>query len=573
MNEEIPYMTPETASEEITWQFPIRDLTTEIVERSNMESAFDYVVSHLENAGQRAHIRPKRKEYVDRLIAEISSGTFRITPKDFRTLRVTDGPKERIVQCPTVYHRVGCHAIMSVFEKYTYPTLITNTGASIKGRGMHWLFHIIEEDMKNVPDFMRYFYQCDICHYYDNIRQRIMKLQIRLYTSDPIQLPILDNFVGLLPEDEGISKGLRSSQCFANLYLSEIDHKMSARVRNYVVTENGVLECVQVSVGMGEMTIDGHKVRFLYYRYCDDIVIFGATKKELWMLRNYLASLLAELGLSIKPSEAVRPISEGCDFLGFKNFGTHALIRKRIKQKFARKLAKVKSRKRRQSLIGSFFGMAAHADCRHLLKTLLAPSEYKRLKHTRKMKDFGEFKLTPTTLDGKKNFRGNRILPRELQGQGFIVYDFERGLVAKRDKDDYNRRLQDAALRSVSADLVEKPKEKYVLQVIYHPELQEIWKDHSEQEKVLERLQVTLKRLENKGEVNTLLRKMWTGDRDLWHHLDELEKCSEVPFFVAIEMDYSGQYPKANFVSAAKFGMRVPSDKEVEIILETLNLK
>lgn len=573
MNEEIPYMTSETASDEMTWQFPIRDLTTEIVERSNMESAFDYVVSHLENSGQRDHIRPKKKQYVDRLIAEISAGTFRILPKDFRTLRVTDGPKERTVQCPTVYHRVGCHAIMTVFEKYTYPTLITNTGASIKGRGMHWLHHIIEEDMKVMPAFMRYFYQSDILHYYDNINQRKLKLQIRQYVSDPVLLPILDNFTELLPEDEGISKGLRSSQCFANLHLSEIDHKMCARVRNYVVTENGVQECVPVAVGMGEKTIDGHKVRFLYYRYCDDIVIFGETKKELWLLRNYLASLLAELGLSIKPSEAVRPISEGCDFLGFKNFGTHSLIRKRIKQKFARRLAKVKSRKRRQKLIGSFFGMASHADCRHLLKTLLAPSEYKRLKHKRKMKDFGEFKLSPATLDGKKNFRGNRILPRELQGQGLIVYDFERGVIARRDKDDYKRRLQDAALRSVSADLVEKPKEKYVLQVIYHPELQEVWRDHSKPDEAVARLQVTLKRLEGKGELNTLLRKMWTGDRDLWHHLDELEESGEVPFFAAIEMDYSGQYPKANFVTAAKFGMRAPTDKELDIIREALNLK
>jgi len=66
------------------------------------------------------------------------------------------------------------------------------------------------------------------------------------------------------------------------------------------------------------------------------------------------------------------------------------------------------------------------------------------------MKDFGEFKLKPTTLDGKKNFRGNKIYPRELSGQGFIVVDFERGMVARRDRDDYNRRLQDAASRGIS---------------------------------------------------------------------------------------------------------------------------
>lgn len=262
MTTEIPYMTSDISCEEIPWQFPLHNLTSEIVERSNMESSFDYVVSHLENANQREHIRPKREKYITNLTAEISAGTFRITTNDFRTMKVTDGPKERIVQCPSVYHRVGCHAIMVVFEKYTYPTLITNTGASIKGRGMHWLFHIIEEDMKNVPEYMRYFYQCDICHYYDNISQRIMKSQIRQFVSDPILLPTLDNFVELLPEDEGISKGLRSSQCFANLHLSDIDHKMSARVKNYVFTENGIEECVPVAIGLGEMTLKGVKVHF-----------------------------------------------------------------------------------------------------------------------------------------------------------------------------------------------------------------------------------------------------------------------------------------------------------------------
>lgn len=256
-------------------------------------------------------------------------------------------------------------------------------------------------------------------------------------------------------------------------------------------------------------------------------------------MRDYLVSLLAELGLKVKSSEAVRPLSVGCDFLGFQNFGTHARIRKRTKQKFARGLARVKSRKRRQKLIGSFFGMASHADCRHLLKTLLAPSEYKRLKHKRKMKDFGEFKLSPTTLDGKKNFRGNRISPRELHGQGFIVVDFERDVVARRDKDDYQRRLQDASTRGVAPELVEKPKTKYVIQIIH----------------------------------NNVMRKLWTGDRDIWNILDQLEDADEIPFFAAIEMDYSGQYPKANFVSASKFGINPPSDAELDSILKRFNLK
>ncbi len=565
MKEEIPYITQETIiepSQPLT--FPLDNLIPEIVSRANMESSFDYVVSHLDHEDQRKHMRPKKKYYVERLIKEIGDGSFRITPDDIRTLEVTDGPKRRVVQCPTVYHRVGCHAIMVVVEKYLYPTMIKNTGASIKGRGMHWLFHIIEEDFAAVPELMQYYYQSDICHYYDNISQLIMKSQIREYISDPVLLPMLYNFVELL--QQGLSKGLRSSQCFANLHLSKIDHKLCGMVKHYTITKDG--EEMDILVGVGEKVIDGQDVRFLYYRYCDDIVMFAATKKELWLLRIELVAALAELGLQVKTNEAVRPLSEGNDFLGFVNFGTHARIRKRTKKKFAKAIKRVKSRKRRQNLIGSFFGMASHADCRHLLKKLIAPSEYKRLKHKRKMKDFGEFKLKQTTLDGKKNFRGNKISPRDLSAQGFIVVDFERGVVARRDKDDYNRRLQDAAARGISPTIVEKPKEKYVMQVIYHPDLQDVWCNRTTLAVALDKIAK-----DNRNNHGVILRKLWSGDRDIWSNLDQLESAGEVPFFSSIEMDYTGQYPKAYFVSPAKYGMRPATDDELDYLLKLLNLK
>ena len=236
---------------------------------------------------------------------------------------------------------------MVVIEKYTYPTLIKNTAASIKGRGMHWLHHVVEEDLTNAPEQSQYYYQNDIHHYYDSIDQVRMMQIIRKYVSDPILLPILDSFITLMPQ--GLSKGLRSSQCFANLYLNEVDHEMLKYVKHYEK--------------------DG-ETHYLYYRYCDDTVMLASTKKELWELRNIHVAAVARLGLEVKPSEAVRPLDDGLDFLGYVHYGTHSLLRKRIKQKAARKLAKVKSRKRRQEIIGSFKGMACHADCKHLFYKL-----------------------------------------------------------------------------------------------------------------------------------------------------------------------------------------------------------
>lgn len=551
--EEIPYMTAEVYSPQYGGKrYPIPDMMGEIADMRNIEDSFDYVVSHLECADQREHIRPHKAAYCKRLKKLLSSGQFRVTKKDIRTLEVTDGPKARIVQCPTVFHRVGCHAVMVPFERHTYPTLITNTAASIKGRGMHWLHQIIEEDLVADPEGMKMYYQSDIYHYYDCISQEIMMRQVREYTIDPLVLPIVDNFITLLKQ--GLSKGLRASQCLANLHLNGVDHKMCKVVKYHLIDDPTIEGGKGVAVsGEGELKINGKRIRYHYYRYCDDIVMFASTAKELWILRNYLAGLLAELGLTIKPSEAVRPITEGLDYLGFdtfkptlkktKNCGEvllpYSRIRKRTKKKFARKMSEVKSKKRRQVLIGSFFSMAAHADCRHLLKTLLTTAEYKKLKHKRKMIEFGDIKLKPTRLNGKKNFKGAKIYPRELDRQAFFIVDFERDLIPKWAQDEYQRKLQEAATNGLNPDLVPKPTTKYLLQIVY----------------------------ENKA------RKLWTGDRELWDILEQYEEADGLPVYVVGEVDFSERFPKLSFVSPKKYGLTSPSDAELDRLLTQLNLK
>lgn len=397
-------------------RFPLDNLIPEIVSEENMGESFDYVISHLEHPRQREMYRPKRLTIIESLRREISAGSFRIVRSDVRDLHVTEGYKERDVQAPTVVKRVGIHAIMVVIEKYTYPTLIKNTAASIKGRGMHWLHHIVEEDLENVPYMTRHYYQNDIEKFYDNIDQGLMMVEIRKYVSDTVLLPILDSFITLMPK--GLSKGLRSSQCFANLYLSPVDHEMIKYVPSYTVkNEDGTEE-----------------IRYLYYCYMDDTSFFGGVsieegkdKKRLWELRNIYVRLVEERGLKVKASEAVRPIEVGLNFLGFIHYGTHSLLRKRIKQKAARKLARVKSRKRRQEIIGSFKGMACHADCKHLFYKLT----------NQKMKKFSEMGVSYTPADGKKRFPGKTMRLGAIVNKTIEVHDFETGINTSQGEDRY----------------------------------------------------------------------------------------------------------------------------------------
>lgn len=393
--------------------FPLDNLIPEIISETNMSDSFDYVISHLEHENQRRQFRPRKEQFVKSLIKEIGNGTFRIKHEDIKELVVSDGPKVRVVQAPRVYYRVGCHAIMVIVEKYTNPTLIENTAASIKGRGMHWLFHRIEEDYSNHPEMMLYFYKNDVEHYYDNISQERMKEVIRHYVSDPVLLPILDSLITILPS--GLSKGLRSSQCFANLFLSPVDHVMCSHVKKYVC---------HTEQEDGTVTED---TRYLYQRYMDDTCMWGADKKSLWQLRDIHRQELQKIGLRIKSSEAVRPITDGCDYLGFVFYGTHSRLRKRTKQNAARKLAKVKSRKRRQEIIGSFKGMACHADCKHL---------YYKLTH-QKMKKFGEMGITYTPADGKKRFPGKAVRLGVVVNKEIEVHDYEKDVTTKQGEGRY----------------------------------------------------------------------------------------------------------------------------------------
>lgn len=417
-------------------KFPIANLVDEITSEQNMGDGYDYVIHHLDTKEQRSKYAPDsipkeewefktkseyrnyiyeqtkvakvREKIIRKLTKEISSGQFRIYLEEVRTMCVTDGPKDRWVQAPTVVKRIGCHCIMVVVEKYLYPTLIKNTGASIKGRGMHWMHHIIEDDIKAYPEKFKYFYKNDISKYYDSIDQNQMKAFIRNYISDPILLPILDCFITLMPE--GLSKGLRSSQTFGNLFLSPIHHKMLEICERYFLCGK-----------------EGIEIRYLYYNYCDDTAFASDDKKKLWKLRNIYVEELGKLGLKVKSNEAVRPITEGFDMVGFVHYPTHSLLRKRIKQNAARKLARIKSRRRRQEVIGAFKGMACHADCKNL---------YLKLTHHR-MKKFSEMGIKYVPTDGKKRFPGKEVSLRTIVNKEIEIHDFEVGMSTQYGEDRY----------------------------------------------------------------------------------------------------------------------------------------
>lgn len=347
-----------------------------------MYEAFDEVVGGLEEE-RRQSFRADAELIIDELISLIGSGTFRI--ESYEEFWVQDGPKKRLIQSPCVFDRIGCNAVMRVVERYIYPSVIKTSAASIKGRGMHRLYRKMRSDVRHDKEGTMYFYMCDIRKFYENISQDLVICLIDEKIKDPVLLPILYSFVRLMKS--GLSIGLRSSQCFGNMVLSKLGHRLKEK----------------------------EGVRYLYI-YCDDIRVYGSNKRWLWHIRDIIHEEIEGLGLEIKNNEAVKPTTEGNDFLGYVDFGDHSKLRKRTKQKAARKLARVKSRRRRQEIIGSFKGMAKWGDCENLYKTLTG----------KRMKEFKNIGLQYVADDGKKRFGGKQATLRSLQNKHITILDYEK---------------------------------------------------------------------------------------------------------------------------------------------------
>lgn len=365
----------------------------EIVEDGNMQESFDYVMRGRKRKTSRTgrYLMRHRKEVIARLKQRISDGSFAIS--QYKEYVINERGKERTIQSIPLEERIALNAIMRVVEKKLHRRFIADSAASIKGRGCHYLHARMLRDMKAHPDLTRYVYKFDIRKFYNSIPQDVMMRVIRRQFKDKRLIGILERCVRMLPQ--GMSIGLRSSQCLANLLLDYyLDHKLK-----------------------DEMGVP------FYRRYCDDGVVQSHSLRSLTPIVRKVHECLSGAGLEVKDNEQLfcivnRPV----DFLGYQTFGNGRVkLRKHIKQRMARRWKRVRSRKRKVSLAGSFYGMAKHAQGKHLFKNITGIS----------MKDFSEFGLSYVASDGKKRFDCLSYPLGELQNRSIVVEDYEKDVKTK----------------------------------------------------------------------------------------------------------------------------------------------
>lgn len=220
---------------------------------------------------------------------------------------------------------------------------IKNTYSCIKERGIHKLVKDLKKAL-NTKEETKYCLKLDIRKFYPSINHDILLRIIKRKIKDKKLLQLLSE---IIYSAEGVPIGNYLSQFFANLYLAYFDH--------WVKEE---LQCKY------------------YFRYADDIVILSNNKQ---FLRNVLLViklyLKHELKLSIKPNYQIFPIdSRGLDFIGYKFYHTHILLRKSIKLRIFKLINLYKnkkiSRKDLKNKMSSYFGWLKYCNSKNLLRKI-----------------------------------------------------------------------------------------------------------------------------------------------------------------------------------------------------------
>ena len=246
-------------------------------------------------------------------------------------------PKERdVYRLPYFPDRICHHAIMNVLEPIFVAVFTSDSYSCIKGRGIHKASFNLRKSLNHV-DQTTYCLKLDIKKFYPNIDHSILKALLRKKFKDEDLLWLLDEIIDSAP---GLPIGNYLSQYLANFYLTYFDHWLKENL----------------------------KIKY-YFRYADDMVILHNDKAKLWEIFNLIQSYFEMwLNLEIKDNYQVFPVEKrGIDFVGYVHFHSHVLLRKSIKQRFARML----KRKPKIASIASYKGWTKHCDSKNLIKKLI----------------------------------------------------------------------------------------------------------------------------------------------------------------------------------------------------------
>lgn len=315
-----------------------------------------------------------RYDYEDNIL-DIREALINLQPPEtiFRSFYVYE-PKIRKVIFVDYKTKIIQRALYNVLNPLVCKGFITDTYSCVKGRGQlkamqrlyGWMKYVNNSGKKWYylkMDIEKFFYRMDHDVLISILEKKIgdkrtLKL-LKHYISDssiPFGLPLgikspLEIRQSDMLWDKGIPIGGGLSHMFGNMYLDKLDQECK---RNLSI--------------------------HYYIRYMDDVIILSDSKEQLWQWKHHIEDfLMKELKLNLNKKTAIRPISQGVEFVGYRIWPTHVTLRKSTSLRMKRRLKvlRVKYRDYQISLdkvfqtIASYTAMMHQCNCKLLEKKIL----------------------------------------------------------------------------------------------------------------------------------------------------------------------------------------------------------
>jgi RNA-directed DNA polymerase len=267
-------------------------------------------------------------------------------------------PKTRQVAALPFRDRVVHHALCNVIGPIFEATFIYDSYACRKGKGTH-------AGANRVTQFLRqaqrrhdqiWVLKGDIAQYFPSVDHAtllaIIDRKIKCTGTTWLIEEILESWHTNGKPEKGIPIGNLTSQLWANLYLNELDKfvKHDLKCRWYV-------------------------------RYMDDWIILHNDKSRLQRIKAQIADYLNQhLALQLNTKTNVFPAAQGINFLGYRIWATHRLLRKSSAKRMKHRLKTFEQGYTNGTIelehitasVMSWLGHASHADTYNLRNKLFA---------------------------------------------------------------------------------------------------------------------------------------------------------------------------------------------------------
>jgi len=286
------------------------------------------------------------KEYAALNLAELASDMAqgRYVQGDPREFYVFD-PKKRLISALPFRDRVAQQALCLIIAPIFDAALLPRTFACRPGKGTHAGVVQLQSELRHESRGGRplYFLKTDFRSYFASIERETLWRLIEAKISCRATLRLIEAMVPRL--GIGLPIGSLTSQIFANYYAG-------ATLDRFLQQD------------LGERR---------WYRYMDDIVVLGTDSEHLRRVKQATEQFSRErLGLRFSKWQ-IASVTRGVNFLGYRIWPTHKLLRKDSVTRARRKIAAYRAAgddARLQKFLGAWLGHAQWADSANLVRSL-----------------------------------------------------------------------------------------------------------------------------------------------------------------------------------------------------------